>query len=72
MPQREAEARACAPATAADAAALHTRPFAHGEGACALHVPGSMYMVMELVDFDLGLLIEHMKQPFSEGQVSQL
>ena len=31
-----------------------------------------MFMVMELVDFDLGLLIEHMKQPFSEGQVSQL
>ena len=28
-----------------------------------------MFMVMELVDFDLGLLIEHMKQPFSEGQV---
>ena len=28
------------------------------------------YMVMELVDFDLGLLIEHMKQPFSEGQVT--
>ena len=27
-----------------------------------------MFMVMELVDFDLGLLIEHMKQPFSEGQ----
>ena len=29
-------------------------------------------MVMELVDFDLGLLIEHMKQPFSEGQVKCL
>jgi|TARA_B110001469_G_scaffold31955_1_gene32495 hypothetical protein len=27
---------------------------------------------MELVDFDLGLLIEHMKQPFSEGQVNCL
>ena len=24
--------------------------------------------VMDLVDFDLGLLIEHMKQPFSEAQ----
>ena len=33
---------------------------------------GSMYMVMELVDFDLGLLIEHMQQPFSEGQVKCL
>jgi len=33
---------------------------------------GSMHMVMELVDFDLGLLIEHMKQPFSEGQVKCL
>jgi len=31
-----------------------------------------MFMVMELVDFDLGLLIEHMKQPFSEGQVKCL
>ena len=29
-----------------------------------------MFLVMELVDFDLGLLIEHMKKPFSEGQVS--
>ena len=28
-----------------------------------------MFMVMELVDFDLGLLIEHMKTPFSEPQV---
>lgn len=28
-----------------------------------------MFLVMELVDFDLGLLIEHMKQPFSEAQV---
>lgn len=33
---------------------------------------GSMYMVMELVDFDLGLLIEHMKRPFSEAQVKCL
>ena len=31
-----------------------------------------MYMVMEIVDFDLGLLIEHMKQPFGEGQVKCL
>ena len=31
-----------------------------------------MFLVMELVDFDLGLLIEHMKQPFSEGQVKCL
>ena len=31
-----------------------------------------MFMVMELVDFDLGLLIEHMKQPFSEQQVKCL
>ena len=34
--------------------------------------PTQMFMVMELVDFDLGLLIEHMKQPFSEGQVKCL
>ena len=31
-----------------------------------------MFMVMELVDFDLGLLIEHMKQPFTEAQVKCL
>jgi len=31
-----------------------------------------MYMVMELIDFDLGLLIEHMQQPFSESQVKCL
>ena len=31
-----------------------------------------MYIVMELVDFDLGLLIEHMKQPFHEAQVKSL
>ena len=31
-----------------------------------------MFMVMELVDFDLGLLIEHMKSPFSEPQVKCL
>ena len=29
-----------------------------------------MYLVMELVDFDLGLLIEHMKHPFTEAQVT--
>ena len=34
--------------------------------------PSQMFMVMELVDFDLGLLIEHMKQPFSEQQVKCL
>jgi len=34
--------------------------------------PTQMFMVMELVDFDLGLLIEHMKQPFSEPQVKCL
>ena len=27
---------------------------------------------MELVDFDLGLLIEHMKQPFTEAQVREI
>lgn len=31
-----------------------------------------MFMVMELIDFDLGLLIEHMKQPFTESQVKCL
>lgn len=31
-----------------------------------------MYLVMELVDFDLGLLIEHMRQPFAEPQVKCL
>ena len=31
-----------------------------------------MFMVMELVDFDLGLLIEHMKTPFYESQVKCL
>jgi len=34
--------------------------------------PTQMFLVMELVDFDLGLLIEHMKQPFSEAQVKCL
>ena len=34
--------------------------------------PTQMFMVMELVDFDLGLLIEHMKVPFSEQQVKCL
>ena len=28
-----------------------------------------MFLVMELVDFDLGLLIEHMQKPFTAGQV---
>lgn len=31
-----------------------------------------MFMVMEIVDFDLGLLIEHMKVPFTEPQVKSL
>jgi len=31
-----------------------------------------MFMVMDLIDFDLGLLIEHMKQPFTESQVKCL
>jgi len=34
--------------------------------------PTQMFLVMELVDFDLGLLLEHMKQPFSEAQVKCL
>ena len=34
--------------------------------------PTQMFLVMELVAFDLGLLIEHMKQPFSEAQVSNV
>ena len=34
--------------------------------------PTQMFLVMELVDFDLGLLIEHMKAPFSEQQVKCL
>jgi len=31
-----------------------------------------MFLVMELVDFDLGLLIEHMQKPFTAGQVKCL
>jgi serine/threonine protein kinase len=30
-----------------------------------------MFMVMELVEYDLGHLIEHMETPFSEAQVGE-
>lgn len=33
---------------------------------------GALFLAMEVVDYDLGLLIEHMAQPFTEGQVKGL
>lgn len=34
--------------------------------------PGALFLAMEAVDFDLGLLIEHMALPFSEAQAKCL
>lgn len=47
-------------------------PDAATAGSPAAPAPRALFLAMEAVDFDLGLLIEHMAVPFSEGQAKCL